>query len=816
MGDIRERLRAAGFSDAEITEYMRTQQSPASPSRPIVGRMAAESTATGGAPMQRGSTYANDPLQVAREIGQGLTFGWADEGEAGVRSLLPKSLGGGDYRTIRDDVRAKNRAYEEANPKTALALQVGGGLLTGGAGVKAASGAVQQAPSLLRAVARAMGTGAAAGAVGGAGGSEADDALGALKDAGVGGVVGGAVGGSAAVLAKGVPAVVRTTKALVQGQKYVPTTAQKVGRVLDAVQSSGKSLDEVASTYADDSRAILAEKIGDAGKETLGSAARLGYKAPSVIKKTLDQRASGEIPLVRKALVEATDNPVNPKAFAEQKLLEAQTASKPLYDKAVEGRKIFDQKMVDLLDRPSARRAWDKARQSALDEGRVMPSSDEVIRGVKGPRIGADVKVGRDLVDGARTDGGTLREFSGVSSESLLDELEALTTRQQRDMGQSVYNFVEADVGGSQYGVKIPTATKKGGGPSMQSKAQRRVELTNGVIDRLTKELDARGISWADEMGKRASGEATPIVDAGARTIPPRGAVSLPDESVAPSLPSVDAKHVQDWKLSLDDELIALEGKRRGTQTTRYRRLKKLRDEVDNLLYEHTEGWDEAQATYAKPMQEADAFAAGGRDAFNVGPEDVAGALKKGESYARGMSNRTLRQLNKYNEDAAAGNIRNPAPLLTGSPEADARLTIMTRGDAEKADRVRSTALGAQRRLDTRYEIFGNSKTAGRVASDAKQLEATIEGADVTSPSGMVKAVGNALQTLAKRRVTGRELDAASEFLLAGAPDQMTIEAAMKTLTEEQRKRIGRALSTQFVAGGTMGGVIGQRVPMRR
>ena len=61
---------------------------------------------------------------------QGLSLGFGDEIEAAVRSVLPESLGGGEYETLRDEVRTKLREYKAQNPKRALTEEIVGGVLS--------------------------------------------------------------------------------------------------------------------------------------------------------------------------------------------------------------------------------------------------------------------------------------------------------------------------------------------------------------------------------------------------------------------------------------------------------------------------------------------------------------------------------------------------------------------------------------------------------------------------------------------------------------------------------------------------------------
>jgi len=72
-----------------------------------------------------------------RAVGQGVTFGFGDEIEGGIRAL-GGAISEGDLMALRrkyikerDLVRAQQRAYEEANPIESLLLEGGGAMLTG-------------------------------------------------------------------------------------------------------------------------------------------------------------------------------------------------------------------------------------------------------------------------------------------------------------------------------------------------------------------------------------------------------------------------------------------------------------------------------------------------------------------------------------------------------------------------------------------------------------------------------------------------------------------------------------------------------------
>lgn len=69
------------------------------------------------------------PSQRFRSAVQGLTYNFGDEIEAGIRSILPESLGGGEYAQIRDELRSKLKAYKQQNPGEAITYELMGALV---------------------------------------------------------------------------------------------------------------------------------------------------------------------------------------------------------------------------------------------------------------------------------------------------------------------------------------------------------------------------------------------------------------------------------------------------------------------------------------------------------------------------------------------------------------------------------------------------------------------------------------------------------------------------------------------------------------
>ena len=143
---------------------------------------------------------------IANSMLQGLSFGWGDEALAGVLAaygtLMPESMGGlpdqfslqQNYEGLRDTIRDADRLYAEENPAKAFMGEMGGALLTGGAGL--GKFGAKQGMGMGERLVRNAGVGAAEGAV--YGGGQAEDMESIPEEAAKGatyGAVFGAAGG---------------------------------------------------------------------------------------------------------------------------------------------------------------------------------------------------------------------------------------------------------------------------------------------------------------------------------------------------------------------------------------------------------------------------------------------------------------------------------------------------------------------------------------------------------------------------------------------------------------------------------------------
>jgi len=223
---------------------------------------------------------------IADALGQGAMFGFSDEIAGGlgasvnsVANLFGAGSGesfGKAYEGIRDAARYNLKNYQKNNPKTALAAELAGGLLTGGAG--AARAGVFKGGST---VGKMAGVGAVEGGLFGAGSSKAEDVGGLLSDTAKGAALGGVTGGL-------IPAIGKVGKKIFSRTP----TPNPINQIDDLVRLSSDDIADVASqtrrtssSYADDVALLKSEGIDMTTGQLTGST---GVKAfETTIDKTL-------------------------------------------------------------------------------------------------------------------------------------------------------------------------------------------------------------------------------------------------------------------------------------------------------------------------------------------------------------------------------------------------------------------------------------------------------------------------------------------------------------------------------------------------
>lgn len=231
------------------------------------------------------STFAKGML---RQTAQGATLGFADEGEARIVSMLSNKT----YKQARDEIRELNAEFSEENPNTALAANIVGGGLTGGAGLLKGVG-MSAAKSAGQRVAAGSAIGSAEGSAAGLGFSDAETANELLSDTAQGGgaglLLGGLGGGVLAALKHKAANNLRLQKAL---------EGEPDSRVVQAMVKGGekagasKSLVDASKQGFDDGVLHVLLGASDADKKFLREMTDIHEKALYNPKFARTNRAS--------------------------------------------------------------------------------------------------------------------------------------------------------------------------------------------------------------------------------------------------------------------------------------------------------------------------------------------------------------------------------------------------------------------------------------------------------------------------------------------------------------------------------------------
>lgn len=313
----------------------------------------------------------------ARALGQGVTLGFGDEIEAGLRTgfgLL------GDYDKTVKNVRGNIKDFREENPLLSLGLELTGGLATGGLGAGRVAGT-----ALGRNIINKVGTtgfggavGATEGAIAGAGSADGD-----LGDRALGALGGGALGlGFGTAL----PSVINLGgKALNRGAYAVGLKSDDAiqkgadEKVLQAFNRAKLTPEDVQKSL--DNALIPDTMIADVGGEATRrlsrASANVSGEGADIATKALDERQLGlgdqiaddvgSILGGNKSSVEALEE------IADRQKLNANND----YDKAfnLDGKPVTvnSDKLKDFVNLPAFDEAFDQARNLAKLDGFSFP-----------------------------------------------------------------------------------------------------------------------------------------------------------------------------------------------------------------------------------------------------------------------------------------------------------------------------------------------------------------------------------------------------------------------------------------------------------
>lgn len=313
-----------------------------------------------------------------RGVGQGGTFGFGDELNAGIvasrkaltRKLVEKIVGNlpeeaqstfaHDYQAERDKERARNQKSREDNPLVHTGAEIATGLAMGAAGASALPNIGAQ--TLRQAAPRLAGIGALEGGAYGAGMSEGETAGEVLKDTAVS-------AGWGAFAGVGIP---MATQGIGRAyQRLVKTQGQKAAdMVISDLKKAGYTPEEAAK-YLEANPSMIAADLSENLKWRTADVATSPGQGAEDITEFLTQRNTSQLddriePFFKRALGGNADEGFEKTLKRAQDTLSAQ--AKPLYDEAYEVPIRLTDEMNAVLNSPAGREALERATTKAAND----------------------------------------------------------------------------------------------------------------------------------------------------------------------------------------------------------------------------------------------------------------------------------------------------------------------------------------------------------------------------------------------------------------------------------------------------------------
>lgn len=474
----RARLAAAGFSPAEIAEHF-ARRGGGRPTAPTPPRSAAESWTP------RGKAVAG-----VRAVGQGLTFGFGDEAEALVTSLVR----GTPYDTEAARIRDEMAAFREGYPKTALAAELAGGIATAAGMGRAALTGVKGASQIARALAKSA---TAQGALGGAGAAE-----GGLAERATGAAVGGAVGGTVGALAG---------KAAGSAAEWLGTRGAKTpasGVVVRALESARMTPDAAVARArqlaTDAPEARVLDVLGTPGVREARRIEALGGEAGERINAAMTERLASRPQRFQDALTRTTGRPTeNVLETLEDLVQRRKAAADPAYARVYAQPPVVDDALEAVLRNPGMKGPIQRATELLGVEERpvaVMTRSDGTTEPVRSPAfLDAVKKALDDAIYRGKQPG------EGGLGPAMLGALKQLRGRYVETLDAAIPGYAEARaVWAGETALKdameegLAFATKR---TDPRAVAQTLAEMTDGE-----REMVQRG--WLDGIRQRIDNDA--------------------------------------------------------------------------------------------------------------------------------------------------------------------------------------------------------------------------------------------------------------------------------------------------------------------
>ena len=323
---------------------------------------------------------------------QGLSLGFSDEAEAGLKALA----GRGTYEQNLAAISLAKQEFERESPGTALTAEIAGSvplsLLVGLGAMRLAS----QAPSIaarvspmVTGVTGAATTGAATGGLAGAGTAEPGRRL---AGAAVGAPLGGALGTAAQPVARLGGAAVE--RGLDIGRSVIGTGTKNFQRradtsLLQALQRDGISPEQAMLRLQEIQRSgYKPETIIELGGENTRRLADVVAQYPGASQAAAslaEERMAGQAARVATDFREAFRVNTDALDLAEDIIKRRDAASRPLYQQAYqEGGVISDDRLMGFMKIPQFKDAYARARRIAALDGIDLPEKATDIERVGG------------------------------------------------------------------------------------------------------------------------------------------------------------------------------------------------------------------------------------------------------------------------------------------------------------------------------------------------------------------------------------------------------------------------------------------------
>lgn len=314
------------------------------------------------AQVKREPTFGEAARGYTRAAAQGATFGFGEEAEALARSLASDKTYGEEVQRIRGEMQQ----FREARPKSAMAAEIAGGLLTGGSGA-VRGGLAGAGRSLLRS---SVGQGALSGAGSAEGGISAR-----LAGAGIGGVTGGVLGGALGAAAGGAG---RVASRIAQGGRAFPSAGiVAVGRLAEkaGITDLPDAIQRAATQASPETRVM--DVLGRPGARMASGLRLAGGRADETISNVLEQRLATRPERLTERLYGGRQTE-NITGTIDDLIDERRAVADPMYEAALGARTpsgmrdappIANEAIESFLGRPLFQRAVKQAEEDMLNAG---------------------------------------------------------------------------------------------------------------------------------------------------------------------------------------------------------------------------------------------------------------------------------------------------------------------------------------------------------------------------------------------------------------------------------------------------------------